>query len=98
MYVRPISTRLFSGMLMPEMRAMRALPLPLLVAGIRADDQHAPVAADDLALLAHRVFRRSYLHDPFRLVPVDSALAAGAAAATTSRTSRAAGPSGSERD
>src|SRR3954447_16655179 len=90
MYVRPISTRLFSGMLMPEMRAIAsALPLPLLVTGVRADDQHAPVAADDLALLAHRLDRRSYLHDPFRLVPIDSALAAGAAAATTSRTSRA---------
>src|SRR5215207_3595155 len=92
MYVRPISTRLFSGMLMPAMRAIAcALPLPLLVTGVRADDQHAPVATNDLALLAHRLDRRSYLHDPFRLVPVDSALAAGAAAATTSRTSRAAG-------
>src|SRR5829696_1542468 len=90
MYVRPISTRLFSGMLMPAIRAIAcALPLPLLVTGVRADDQHAPVAADDLALLAHRLDRRSYLHDPFRLVPVDSALAAGTAAATTSRTSRA---------
>src|SRR5215212_3265273 len=90
MYVRPISTRLFSGMLMPEMRAIAcALPLPLLVTGVGADDQHAPVAADDLALLAHRLDRRSYLHDPFRLVPIDSALAAVPAAATTSRTSRA---------
>src|ERR1051325_2724267 len=85
MYVSPISTRLFSGMLMPAMRAIeRALPLPLLVTGVRADDQHAPVAADDLALLAHRLDRRSYLHDPFRLVPIAAALATGAAAKSCS--------------
>src|SRR6059058_2709996 len=93
MYVSPISTRLFSGMLMPAMRAMACLPLPLLVTGVRADDQHTPVAADDLALLAHRLDRRSYLHDPFRLGPIGSALAAGTAAATKSRTSCAAQPS-----
>src|SRR5881397_2915547 len=67
MYVRPTSTRLFSGTLIPEIRAMRALPLPLLVTGVLADDQHRAVAADDLALLAHRLDRRSYLHDPFRV-------------------------------
>src|SRR5687767_10520054 len=61
MYVRPISERLFSGMLMPAMRAM-ALALPLLVAGVRADHQDRAVATDDLALLAHRLDRRSDLH------------------------------------
>src|SRR4051812_11937185 len=68
MYVRPISTRLLSGMLMPAMRAMTNLPLPLLVAWVGADHEHPAVAADDLALLAHRLDRRSYLHDPFRLM------------------------------
>src|ERR1700712_2232299 len=63
MYVRPISARLFSGMLMPEIRAIE-LPLTLLVTRIRADDQNRAVAADDLALFAHRLHRRSYLHGP----------------------------------
>src|SRR5215210_3377573 len=67
MYVRPISTRLFRGMLTPAIRAMRPLPLPLLVTGVLADHEHPPVAADDLALLAHRLDRGSYLHVPFRL-------------------------------
>src|SRR5664279_5342586 len=54
-------------MLTPEIRAMRVpyrrgLTLPLLVAGVRTDDQHAPVATDDLALLTHWLDRRSYLH------------------------------------
>src|SRR3954451_20951560 len=68
MYVRPISTRLLSEMLTPAMRAMPNLPLPLLVPGVLADHEHPAVAADDLALLAHRLHRRSYLHDPFRLM------------------------------
>src|SRR5215210_4632868 len=67
MYVRPISTRLLRGMLTPAIRAMRPLPLPLLVTGVLADHEHPPVAADDLALLAHRLDRGSYLHVPFRL-------------------------------
>src|SRR3954449_7881303 len=67
MYVRPISTRLLRGMLTPAIRAKVCLPLSLLVSRVRADHQHAPVAADDLALLAHRLHRRSYLHVPFRL-------------------------------
>src|SRR3954449_9559680 len=66
MYVRPISTRLFRGMLTPAIRAMADLPLPLLVTRVLADHEHAAVPADDLALLAHRLHRRSYLHDPFR--------------------------------
>src|SRR5579884_4365733 len=48
-------------MLMPEMRAISS-PLPLLVARVGADHEHPPVAADDLALLAHRLDRRSYFH------------------------------------
>jgi len=38
------------------------LTLPLLVSRIRADHEHPPVAADDLALLAHRLDRGSYFH------------------------------------
>src|SRR3954471_13006225 len=69
MYVRPISTRLLRGMLIPAMRAMLdPLALPLLVPRVLADHEHPPVAADDLALLTHRLHRRSYLHDPFRLI------------------------------
>src|SRR5690242_14368756 len=56
-------------MLIPAMRAMPTyLPLPLLVPGVLADHEHPPVAADDLALFTHRLDRRSYLHDPFRLM------------------------------
>src|SRR4028118_393777 len=62
MYVRPISTRLLRGTLTPEIRAMVPLPLPLLVAWIGADDENPPVTADDLALLAPRLDRRSDLH------------------------------------
>src|SRR3954451_15811059 len=53
-------------MLTPAIRAKVLLPLPLLVSWVLADHEHPPVAADDLALLAHRLDRRSYLHDPFR--------------------------------
>jgi len=45
------------------------LALPLLVAGVLADHEDRAVTADDLALLAHRLDRRSYFHDPFRLYP-----------------------------
>src|SRR5579862_7191715 len=54
-------------MFTPEIRAMPSA-LPLLVTGIRADHEHPPVAADDLALLAHRFDRRSYFHARFALV------------------------------
>src|SRR4051794_41511873 len=67
MYVRPTSTRLLRGMLIPAMRAMSLLALTLLVPRVLADHEDRAVAADDLALLAHRLDRRSYLHDPFRL-------------------------------
>jgi len=50
------------------MRAIVRLPLTLLVSRVRADDEDPAVAPDDLALLAHRLYRRSYLHDPFRLM------------------------------
>src|SRR5215217_7054825 len=63
MYVRPTSTRLLSGMLTPAMRAM-ALPLTLLVTRVLADHEHRAVAANDLALLAHGLDRRSDLHAP----------------------------------
>src|SRR4051812_7437445 len=43
------------------------------------------MAADDLALLAHRLDRRSYLHGPFRLESDAAALAAVMAAAPTAR-------------
>src|SRR3954464_7472662 len=76
MYVRPISTRLLRGMLTPAMRAKVLLPLSLLVSRVLADDENPPVAADDLALLAHRLDRRSYLHGPFRLMIQTWALAA----------------------
>ena len=36
--------------------------LPLLVTGVLADDPHHAVAADQLALLAHLLDRRSDLH------------------------------------
>src|SRR5215213_5537058 len=75
MYVRPISTRLLRGMLTPAIRAIPPLPLPLLVTGVLADHEHPPVAADDLALLAHRLDRGSYLHVPFRLASRKEALA-----------------------
>src|SRR3954454_3327157 len=54
-------------MLTPAMRAIFLLALPLLVPRVLADHEDPPVSADDLALLAHRLDRRSYLHDPFRL-------------------------------
>src|SRR2546428_5630453 len=87
MYVRPISDRLLSGRFTPAMRAISRSPLALLVALVLADHQHHAIAADDLAFLAHRLDRRSYLHDPFRrLVSRDPALAAARAAATRSWT------------
>jgi hypothetical protein len=65
------------------MRAIAELPLPLLVAGVLADDQNGAVAPDDFALLAHRLDRRSYFHEPLSDESAESALAAGPAAATT---------------
>src|SRR5919199_563746 len=88
-------------MLTPAIRA-KALPLPLLVPRVLADHEDAPVAADDLALLAHRLDRRSYLHDPFRRFDPDRvALVAGPATATSPRKTAGRNPSSlaaSERD
>jgi hypothetical protein len=65
---------------------MPSLPLPLLVALVLADHEHPAVPPDDLALLAHRLDRRSYLHVSFQTwYPGEVALEAGAASATTSR-------------
>src|SRR3954463_11020718 len=96
MYVRPISTRLLRGMLTPEMRAIRCLPLPLLVTLVLTDDKDPAVAPDDLALLAHRLDRRSYLHVSFRADPGGTALEAVPASATSPRMkqSRRAGEAG----
>src|SRR5436190_15491201 len=69
------------------MRAISRSPLTLLVTFVGADHEHHAVAADDLAFLAHRLDRRSYLHGPFRrLASGASALAAARAAATGSWT------------
>jgi hypothetical protein len=46
-----------------------SLSLPLLVAGVGTDDLDATVPADDLALLAHLLDARSYLHG-FLLVAI----------------------------
>src|SRR3954454_13482355 len=67
MQVMPTSTRLLSGMLIPAIRAICLLPLTLLVTRVLTDHEDDAMAADDLALLAHRPDRRSYLHDPFRV-------------------------------
>ena len=90
MYVRPISTRLFSGMLIPAMRAISCSPLPLLVTRVRADDEHPPwrrmiLHFSHIGLTDGRTFI-----DPFRHVcdPATPALAAVAAAATASRSAR----------
>src|SRR4051794_11819462 len=73
-------------MLTPAMRAIFLLALPLLVSRVLADHEDPAVAADYLALLAHRLDRRSYLHDPFRSDDPDGeALETGAAAATIPR-------------
>src|ERR1700722_14116275 len=69
MYVSPISERLFKGRLTPAIRAICGLALPLLMTLVLADDENRFVTADDPALLAHRLPRRSSLHDPFRLAP-----------------------------
>src|SRR5215207_8653679 len=51
-------------MLTPAIRAMCLvlLALPLLVTRIRADHQDRAVAADDLALFAHRLYGSSDIH------------------------------------
>src|SRR5215210_9262452 len=90
MYVRPISTRLLSGMLTPAIRAIFLLALALLVTRVLADHEDPAASADDLALLAHRLDRGPYLHDPFRDDPDGEALETGAVAATIPRSGFAA--------
>src|SRR3954451_24850556 len=97
MYVSPISTRLLRGMLTPEMRAMVSLPLPLLVALVLADHEDPAVTPDDLALLAHRLDRRSYLHVSFRADPGRAALAAVPAPPTPPRKKGSPAPPASGR-
>src|SRR3954452_13298287 len=98
MYVRPTSTRLLRGMLIPAIRAISLLALPLLVPWVLADHEDRAVAADDLALLAHRLARRSYLHDPFRLAySSDPALAAARGGRYRSRTCASARRTGEIR-
>jgi hypothetical protein len=68
--VRPISTRFSRGRSTPVIRAnvflLRVgLALPLLVTRVLADHENAPMAADDLALLADPLHRGSYCHLPF---------------------------------
>src|ERR1044071_5469586 len=46
-------------MSIPAIRAMRSLPLPLLVLRVRADDHHGAVTAHDLAVVAAGLDRRS---------------------------------------
>src|SRR6266550_225350 len=78
MYRSAMSTRLSRGRSTPAIRATLSpprtpLPLPLLVAGVRADHHDPPVTADRLALLAHLLDRRSDLHrrSSSLAVPVD---------------------------
>ena len=44
-------------------QAVRLLALLLLVLRVLADDHNLALAANDLALFADRLYRRSYLHD-----------------------------------
>src|SRR5438045_9716611 len=43
-------------------KSKMSLPLPLLVLGVRADDPHDPLAADDLAVLANAPDAASHFH------------------------------------
>src|SRR5262245_47301681 len=65
MCVRPMTTCLFIGMLMPAIRAMFSsylLTLALLVARVRADDVDHAATAHDLAVLADFLDRGTYFH------------------------------------
>src|SRR5262245_57909981 len=66
MCVRPMTTCLFIGMLMPAIRAMFStylLTLTLLVARVGADDVDDAAAAHDLAVLADLLDGRTDFHD-----------------------------------
>src|SRR5436305_14495725 len=97
-------------MLIPEMRAITStsayapsLPLPLLVARIRADDKDPSLTTDNLALLAHGFDRGSYLHSRFALVgkfhqsPARALAAAKAAATRTERACSTKGRAAAQR-
>src|SRR4051794_41965523 len=68
MYVRPISSRFWFGRLTPAILA--TLALPLLVAGVRADDHGAAVPLDHAAALTHGLHGRTNLQGAH--FPVDS--------------------------
>src|SRR5215211_5625027 len=87
-------------MLTPAIRAKVLLPLPLLVSWVLADHEDPPVTADDLALLAHRLDRGSYRHDPFRSCSRRGGSGDRAATATIPRSANccAPRPRGPERD
>src|SRR5438093_13388027 len=70
-----MSSRLSRGRSTPAMRAMVLLALPLLVTGVRADDEDLPAPADHPALVAHLLHRRMNLHHTLLLVPVDHSAA-----------------------
>ena len=54
----------YRGLLKSPISAVtRVLALLLLVLRVLADNHNLALAADDLALLADRLYRRSYLHD-----------------------------------
>src|SRR5690606_33665771 len=75
MYVSPMTTRLSRGKSTPAILAIVRHPLALLLLVFRvlANHHHPAVAADDLALLAHALTRRTHLHrrnppqTPYRL-------------------------------
>src|SRR5262245_4048839 len=69
MYVSPISSRFCVGRLTPAIRAMRLLPLPLLVPGVGADHDRAAVPLDDAAALAHGLDGWTDLHRSSLLHP-----------------------------
>src|SRR3989337_2605638 len=68
MYGSAASTRLSRGRSTPAMRAIR-IPLSLLLFVLRvlANHEHPPPALDDLALLTHPSYRRTYFHDAWLL-------------------------------
>src|SRR5687767_122314 len=61
MYVRPTSSRFSRGRFTPAMRA--TLSLPLLVSGVRADDEDPAAALDHAAAVTHRFDGRSDFHE-----------------------------------
>src|SRR5687768_997562 len=79
MCVRPMTTCLFIGMLMPAIRAMFytfLLTLALLVPGIGADDVDHAATAHDLAVLADLLNRGTYFHFDESLLTLRLAAAA----------------------